>query len=564
MNRLKEKIIDNRFLLFCFGVFFLAQLMYSYAHAGFYTNYYSAFNQVGIDVPATMIIKHHFWQSMWYYHINPPLYAFYSYLFLFKFPPDGQLGVYFLHTTLGLLAVNSLFHIFKRFRVHVYLACFLICSFILSPTFNFSQTMGWYDFPTLCLLLISTSTFISFLDLSTFKNGLKFFVCIALLCSIRSLYHLVLYFVPLICILLIAVKKDYKTILLSAALPFLFVFALYFKNYYLFHAFTINSFSGEVIANAAMQQNVTLKDRYAGIKAGFFSDLALCPQSADTIPTKEPNFAYTGYYCYNVVAEKYRQAYIQRLGTDYHDIPLLQEIPNNILKHRSVLGNIGMGMEYQRLAMQSIFHYPEAYIQNINASWRSYFTPYPYYFFENMMNARNFNLLFRWNILGHTGGVPDSIKFGSAFISTTFLTLFPLLIVFGLARLYFNKKWALKLCSIFFIGYVLVYINAINFSGFPGSQTQLICDVLLYFVCACEVILVLPFVYSWRGKMARIKSELDRTQKLTLILMLCNIVFTTVIIIFIAGNEQLRYRIYIDPLYLVLFGIFTQTLIEAI
>lgn len=560
MQRLKQFVSLHRYLLFCFFVFFLAQLLYSAAHAGFYTNYYTAANQVGINTPQLALFRQHFITSLWYYHINPPLYSFYSYLFIILFPPQGELGIYVLHTLLGLTAVYSLFSLFARFKINVKLAAFLIAAFVLSPTFNLSQTKGWYDFPTFCLLITAAWRLICMIDTKTWKNASLFFLVIALLCSIRSLYHVLFYYVPLIIVSTLVLKKQWKMVLLSSLLPFLFVFSCYFKNYYLFRAFTINSFSGEVLANATMQQNVTLQQRYEGIKAGFFSDLALCPQSADTIPIRAENFAYTGYFCYNVIAEKYRQQYITELGTNYADIPILQSSPIAILKQRNTLGNIGMDKEYQRIAIQSLLHYPDAYFKTVKSSWHSYFIPYPAYYFENMVNIRHLDHLLKRNIFSYVPGQAQTLHAGSQYVSLIYVVMLPFLVFYGLMILLFsqNLTWFLSKC--YFAGVASIYAVILfsKNSSYILDQAIYVERTLYFMLIACALGSIIHLFYRNPLKRLNLLSKLDYAQRLTVIFMLCTIVYTTIMVIYVAGNEQLRYRIYIDPFYLFIFGLFAN------
>jgi len=416
----------NKAIIYCIIIFFAAQALYCMLHLGFITNYYGALNQVGTDFPAHDVIRKHFWQSIFYYHLVPPLYIFYTYGFVELFPPDGQIGIYLLHTLLGLWAVCSLYQILNKFHINTYLSLVLISLYVFSPQFNLFESMGWYDFPTAALLIIATWRLMKFADQPSFTHAFIFFSVIGLLCSIRSMYHIALYFVPVIIICAFVFKKQRKIVLLSCVLPFLFVFSFYLKNYLLFDYFSINSYAGEPLAGIAMQKNLTLEQRQQGINKGFFSDLALCPQSADTIPGKLPNFAFTGYHCYNVIADKYRQAYIKKLGKEYKNIPVLNEIGGTVRPHRNVLGNIGMSLEFQKNAVQAIIHYPTTYLKNIIVSVKFYFTNTLSYFYLNMGNVRQ---------------LPPRIIFKSTSKGSYFLVLYyPWLILFSMLCLCCPKK----------------------------------------------------------------------------------------------------------------------------
>ncbi len=559
----KIKSLDS-YLIFCLFTFFAAQILYALAHAGFYTNYYSGLTQVGTDVAALGVIKEHFWQSMWYYHINPPLYIFYTFLFHFWFPPNGELGVYLLHTVLGVFTVYAFYRIYEKLGINKTLSVFLIAAFILSPTFNLSQTKGWYDFPALCLLLISVWRLMKLIDRTTFWNGFMFFFVVMLMASIRSVYHFYLYFIPLIAVTTLIFYRHWKIVLLSSLLPMVILFSFYFKNYYLFHVFTINSFSGEVLANVTMQFNLSLEERLEGIKKGFFSDLALCPQSADTIAKRPPNMGYTGHYCYKVIAEKYRQNYIKNLDHDYSNIPVLNDIPGTPAPHRNMLGNIGMDLEYQKNAIQSLIHYPKAYFKTLGETWRYYFTTYPAYYYENMGNVRHLPRGLKKDLLNFYPDDTASIKKGSRLISYVFLFFFPLLILFGSYLIFFDKKTVLKWIACYAISFIMLNGGFLLTAGYHVFYQERLVQIVLIMAVGglMSLYLVSAMIYKLycviRKHCHFLSYETSSRTRIIAFYLICNIIYTSLIITGIAGNEQQRYRIYVDPLYLILFGCLVQ------
>jgi len=563
---------NNIYLIYCFIVFFMAQLLYALAHAGFYTNYYSALTQVATAIPAIDVIHQHFWQSLYYYHIAPPLYFLYAFGFALLFPPDGQLGIYILHTILGLLAVYALYRVQERLGINKKLAVFLITLFLLSPSFNLYQTMGWYDFPVACLLLISTWCFIQLYDAPSFKRGCVFFGIIALLCGIRSLYHVNLYFVPLIILTLFFIKVNRKQVLLSCLIPFIFVFSMYFKNYMLFDAFTINSFSGEVFANVAMQFGLTLEQRQQGVAQGYFSELALCPQSADTIPFKMKNMAYDGLYCYKVIAEKYRQHYIQTLGRDYKNIPILNTIPGSFYPQRNVLGNIGMDQEYQKNAIQSLKHFPLVYLKSVLNSWRIYFVDSPDYFYQNMVNIRHLPESLRMNLWSYNHVFHKLIYNKSDVVSVALLCIYPFLIIFSLGYFLFARAGLVIFSFIYWLFVLPGMIHYLNLFVaihiFNGSiQSKMVVCLLTFTGFLAALMILFRSTLSLLAKKKRavhyqrlITPPFEAGKRVFVFYLFSNITFTTMIINFIAANEQQRYRFYIDGLYLIIFGLMIQTL----
>jgi len=529
---------ENINLYFCLFCFFLAQFLYSLVGAGFGSAFLSDMVYPQFWIPWE-IVKAHPWESLFYYHVQSPLFTAYTFLFALIFPPDGQLGIYFLHTILGLLAITSLYKIMRYLQINKTLTTYLILAFILSPSFNLYQSWGIYDFPVVCLILISTYLFMKFLESSTWLNGFLFFLTISILCNIRPLYHIIFYFIPLTLILLLVLKQHRKIILQSCLIPFLLILAPYAKNYYLFHIFTLNSWQGEVLSNATLQWNVTLKERLEGVKKGFFSDLALCPHTADGWPDKMANMGYTSSYCYDVVAQKYRDAYIKKLNKDYSHIAILNTTPDAKRLHRNVLGNIGMSQEYGKNAIAALIHYPHAYFSSINLGWESYFSK-TNYFYSEMGNPRNLpdSLLTNW--LAYYPHISHSIH--SIDINKSIFLFYglPFLVVFGFAytRL---QKYLPHFCIAYFAGFLFIKILSVW-------------DMLGYALFLSIIVIV-------GARLEKNNNLTWDTKRLTIVYILCNIIYTTLFINFTTSSEENRYRFYIDALFLILLGLLIESVI---
>jgi len=392
-------------------------------------------------------------------------------------------------------------------------------------------------------------------------------------------------------------KGNRKKILLTAFLPFMLVFSMYLKNYILFDTFTINSFSAEVLANITMQWNFPLKYRIEGINKGYFNDLALCPQSADTIPTKTDDFAYTGYYCYKVIAQKYRDAYIEKFGTKYVNIPVLQP-QNDDMPQRNTLGNIGMDKAYQKNAINALMHHPEIYLRNVVQSYFYYFDDSVSYFYENMTNHRHlpvinyfpsympnpyvmvfyqFSLLFAFYYLLFTKELRQSV-FAGAFVLQAACILYAALIHVRISEILFfiSMGFLLVIAAVYLNpqssrrttagGTVKVFFENNVIAALLTSCVTLIFTIFFIkfhtfqhvfrFLIAQTYLSILLFVFAIASFRYWKTSSLDQVQRLSIIFILCNIVYTSAVVTLTAGNEQQRYRFYIDPLYMVLLGLF--------
>lgn len=86
-------ISENYYLIFLIVMFFVAQLLYHLAHSGFLSSFFGLDLMI-VDIGAITAVKGHFWESICYYHLSPPLYALYGAIFHILLPPDGELGFY--------------------------------------------------------------------------------------------------------------------------------------------------------------------------------------------------------------------------------------------------------------------------------------------------------------------------------------------------------------------------------------------------------------------------------------------------------------------------------------
>lgn len=533
--------------LYCIGLFFFTQIVYSFLHLG-WGNYFSSY--LATDPLVLPFFKKDFFKTLFYYHKLPPGYVAYAYGFQILFPPDGKIGVYFFHTFLGVWSVISLYLIQKRLGINRFIALTILTLYLINPAFILYQTMGWYDFSTACLLIISVWSLSNFADKPTFRNGLLFFSIVALLCSIRSIFHFTFYLLPLTIVCLIIFRKHWKVTLLSASLPFLLVFGMYFKNYYLFKIFSVSSYGPENIYMVTMQWNFPIELRYEGIKRGFFSDLALCHQSPDGVGNLLlPDYAYTGTYCYKVIAQKYRDNYLKMLGTDYKDVEALQPIPGQTLPHRLEVGNIGMDKEFGRNAFQALIHYPRIFLLNLKECWRLYYSDSVSYFYENMQNTRK---------------LPTWLPYRPSRECYYILTIiYPFLIYLGACCTLFNRR--------------LIYFASSSYLGLAGilNLKYAFAKTRMDWTSSCEMIrnniwfmifflLLTLLIYQLKIKKYNFKPLFNHNQRAVILFIICNAVYASIVMTSFTGNEQQRYRFYITGLFFILFGLYLQLILPLV
>lgn len=560
----------RKYLALCFLSVFLGQFLANGAGIGFLSDFWGS-TTMGIYCPPFSPTAWEFIKSLWYVHAAPPIFSGYEGLFeYYFFPPSGFIGIYLWHTLLALLMAYSLFKLCERLRVNLFLTTLLIVVLMTSPSFNRVESLGWYDFPVLVIISSLPYFLIKFLDGRTVFSGLCFFSLLALICLIRPIFDLTLYFIPVF-LSLILITRNFKLVCWAGLLPLLLVATFYIKNYVLFDYFGLTSSSGENFSIATSQFHLTKAERLYGIKAGFFSDMAYCPPVPDMAGNDVgANMFYGGDVCYFKIAEQYRKSYVKSLKRDFSDVLVLSHFwlraERGLEKriNRNYIGNIGMSKQYKYDAIQSIIHFPRAYVQSMRETWRLYFCPHMgYYMDRNILSKeskkfgkKDNKLLFSWL---NFWGPNTNLSAGPERASKLLIVLLPFLIFFAVNYVFTDNRRYLRFISAFYLLILLCYHRHLQ-----NNQYIFINLSILVMLGTLLVSLLILIYLRKKHKMGEIGMPIFpsslASEKYTLLYMVATIVYVSLIITMATGAEQDRYRIYIDGSYLVLFASMVQVL----
>jgi hypothetical protein len=206
------------------------------------------------------LLRDRLWESLWYLHIQPPL--FNAYLGVVQaIPWIEPAWIYYLtYLTLGFAAAFSLFYLICGFRVYPGIAVGAVALCLLSPSWILYEHWLFYEFPTMALLALAAFQIQRLLKNTTVWNSFWVFSILALLFLLRSIFHWVWYAATFF-ILLAAAPKAYKSLLKGAAAPTLLIVLFLIKNYLVFGVCSTSTWLGPNLLMMTRYIPYSVRDR---------------------------------------------------------------------------------------------------------------------------------------------------------------------------------------------------------------------------------------------------------------------------------------------------------------
>ncbi len=297
------------------------------------------------------LLKNKLLESLYYLHSQPPLYNLYVGVVLKLFPENYATFFQLNFLLLGLLTHTTLFAIMRRLDVRPSIAFTLTVLMMLSPSIILYENWLSYTYVVIALLTFSTLFLLRFLQSEKFSDGLLFFLFLALIVLTRSMYH-ILWFGVITLLLLITRFKIRKRILLSAIVPFLIVFAFFFKNFLLFNTFSTSSWMGMSLYEISLSR-IDKKKLEPLIASGEVSPIVLVP-------------AFWSLDHYSKFVTK---------TNPYPNVSVLSDSFNLKEANYHNYHYLEVSELYKKSAITVIKHYPMDYIKNVAISFGYYFYP---------------------------------------------------------------------------------------------------------------------------------------------------------------------------------------------
>ncbi len=296
------------------------------------------------------LLKTRLLESVFYLHIQPPLFNLFTGLVL-KVAPDPTCLFHAIFLACGLVLYLNVFVLQVKFGVNARLAAFLATVFMASPSFILWEHFLLYTLPIATLLSVAALCLLNYLESRGTRPLVGFFLAIFVLCGIASMFHLG-YFVLLFGALIALGRGHRRQVLAVGLVPLLVLFGFYFKNYLLFGEFNVCSFAEKNLW-IMTAGNMPWDEKTKLVEEGKLSELSLINRW-DALNNYPPE--------YSEVPERFR------------DIPVLATTHKaNGSVNYNHFGYIENCDVYGADAKYVLLHQPRHFIVSTIQSWYRYF-----------------------------------------------------------------------------------------------------------------------------------------------------------------------------------------------
>lgn len=324
------------------------------------------------------LLKNDLLRSLFYLHSQPPLFNFYVGMILKIFP---QNFVYVFHTVSflsGLVLALSLVGVMRQLRISPTLNVLLVTAFILSPASILYENWLFYTYQVTVLLVLSGVFLHKFLSTQKALYGFLFFLLLALIVLLRSLFHLG-WFILSVVSLLYFFRPHWRKVLLTALIPFLIIFGLYAKNLLVFGKFTSSTWLGMSVSKL-ITFSLSDDERQVLIEQNRLSPFAMIP----------PFYPLDRY-----------KPYLPEIKQT--NIPVLdQEVKPDGTPNFNHIAYITISDQYLKDALYVLFHFPHAYLKGVARAFTFYVLPASDYWYleKNRQRIQRWDTFYKRVFLG--------------------------------------------------------------------------------------------------------------------------------------------------------------------
>lgn len=299
-----------------------------------------------------LLLRTRLLESVWYLHIQPPLFNLFLGVMLKVCGPYAALGFQVVYNAMGLGLALTVFALQVRMGVRRSLAFAVTVAFMLSPSYIAYEHVLMYTFPCALLLALAALSLETALRRPKGRAAWGYFAALVALGGIRSMFHLV-HFIAAWCGAVGFARGRRLRMAAIGILPFLVLASFYAKNQWVFGRFTVCTFGGKNLWIKTVG-NLGWDERTRLVEEGKLSEFAL-------INRFEP----VGFY-----PEEYRSA------EPFTHIPALAE-ENKSTGHINYnhAGQIAISDVYGRDARYALLHYPAAYVATTVQAFFQTFKP---------------------------------------------------------------------------------------------------------------------------------------------------------------------------------------------
>ena len=186
-------------------------------------------------------------RSLYYLHIQPPLFNLYLGTVLKLFPESYRVAFAATYVLLGWALTLCLYALLRRLGAARWLSATAVAVFIVSAPCVLYENWLFYSYPVTVALCASAYFLHRFIDRGRLGDGFVFFALLGVLVLTRSVFHL-FWYAFFVLVLVCHRSAASRRIIAAAILPFVLILSLYVKNYCVFGRFTTSTWLGPSLA----------------------------------------------------------------------------------------------------------------------------------------------------------------------------------------------------------------------------------------------------------------------------------------------------------------------------
>ena len=324
------------------------------------------------------LLRDHLITSVWHLESQPPLFNLFSGLIL-KLPHGVQVPAEtasFL--ALGLIMVLATYLLLEELGVPRWIAVVAtLVLVVVAPSFVLFENWLNYAYPTATLLTLSVLLLLRYLRRRQWGYGLAFFAAVSAVVLLNSSYQIE-WLAVVVVLAVIVVRKQWRHVLMVAAIPVLVVGAWYVKDAVMFGTASTSSWLGmnlarDVLYKTPRTQIITLEEN------GTLTPLAGLPPFQNP-NTYVPRFVKPGHTGTPALDQLYKAD-----GSANFNNPLYASLSS----------------QYLRDDLAFIAAHPGEYATDVNISVRNWFTA----------TDQNFTPVANWHLIkGYTQIYDQSVE----------------------------------------------------------------------------------------------------------------------------------------------------------
>jgi SAM-dependent methyltransferase len=212
-------------------------------------------------------------ETLYYYHAFPPGMDLMTGILLKLAGSQAATLAHATFAALGLVILNSLFHLLRAVGVSPRVAMGVAVAYSLIPQSIYFEQLYLYEYPVAALLCLAAVFLVKAVRGQSFPAWVAFFLACALVGLTRSTFHLVWLVAMVILAAAFTEPSGRRRVLTAASGPAVLLLALYLKNFALFGLFDAFSF-GPVSQALVTTWNLPDDVRNSWIEHGTLSPFA--------------------------------------------------------------------------------------------------------------------------------------------------------------------------------------------------------------------------------------------------------------------------------------------------